>query len=119
MQASTIGKQKYGLGKLWGIFGGVLFVYLFLGFMVVGVALLLRIIVRNLKWYLLKQLRRVQDSAQHIHRLRTDPCEEGQRRQGKNDSKTRRTHQILNPLPLSVTPLFLTTSLTVTVASSS
>ena len=35
MQASTIGKQKYGLGKLWGIFGGVLFVYLFLGFMVI------------------------------------------------------------------------------------
>lgn len=32
--APTIGKQKYGLGKLWGIFGGVLFVYLFLGFMV-------------------------------------------------------------------------------------
>ena len=35
MQASTIGKQKYGLGKLWGIFGGVLFAYLFLGFMVI------------------------------------------------------------------------------------
>ena len=35
MQAPTIGKQKYGLGKLWGIFGGVLFAYLFLGFMVI------------------------------------------------------------------------------------
>ena len=35
MQSSMIGKQKYGLGKLWGIFGGVLFVYLFLGFMVI------------------------------------------------------------------------------------
>ena len=27
-------KQKYGLGKIWGVFAGVLFVYLFLGFMV-------------------------------------------------------------------------------------
>ena len=27
-------KQKYGLGKLWGVFGAVLFIYLFLGFMV-------------------------------------------------------------------------------------
>ena len=35
MQASIAGKQKYNLGKLWGIFGGVLFVYLFLGFMVI------------------------------------------------------------------------------------
>ena len=35
MQARTIGKQKYGLGKLWTVFGGVLFVYLFLGFMVI------------------------------------------------------------------------------------
>lgn len=34
MQAPIGAKQKYGLGKLWGIFGGVLFVYLFLGFMV-------------------------------------------------------------------------------------
>ena len=35
MQAMSGAKQKYGLGKLWGIFGGVLFVYLFLGFMVI------------------------------------------------------------------------------------
>ena len=35
MQTPTIGKQKYGLGKLWGIFGGVLFAYLFLGVMVI------------------------------------------------------------------------------------
>ena len=34
VQAPIGAKQKYGLGKLWGIFGGVLFVYLFLGFMV-------------------------------------------------------------------------------------
>ena len=34
MQAQSIGKQKYGIGKLWTIFGGILFVYLFLGFMV-------------------------------------------------------------------------------------
>ena len=34
MQAQIGAKQKYGLGKLWGIFGAVLFVYLFLGFMV-------------------------------------------------------------------------------------
>ena len=34
MQASIPRKQKYSLGKLWGIFGGVLFAYLFLGFMV-------------------------------------------------------------------------------------
>ncbi len=34
MQAPIGAKQKYGIGKLWGIFGGVLFVYLFLGFMV-------------------------------------------------------------------------------------
>ena len=34
MQAPMGAKQKYGLGKLWGIFAGVLFVYLFLGFMV-------------------------------------------------------------------------------------
>jgi iron(III) transport system permease protein len=34
MQAPIGAKNKYGLGKLWGIFGGVLFVYLFLGFMV-------------------------------------------------------------------------------------
>ena len=27
-------KQKYGLGKIWGVFAGVLFIYLFLGFMV-------------------------------------------------------------------------------------
>ena len=34
MQAPIGAKQKYGLGKLWGIFAAVLFVYLFLGFMV-------------------------------------------------------------------------------------
>ena len=34
MQAPIGMKHKYGLGKLWGIFAGVLFVYLFLGFMV-------------------------------------------------------------------------------------
>ncbi len=34
MQAPIGTKSKYGLGKLWGIFGGVLFIYLFLGFMV-------------------------------------------------------------------------------------
>ncbi len=34
MQAQSIGKQKYGIGKLWTIFGSILFVYLFLGFMV-------------------------------------------------------------------------------------
>lgn len=35
MQAPTIGKQKYSVGKLWKVFGGVLFIYLFLGFMVI------------------------------------------------------------------------------------
>ena len=35
MQVLSGSKQKYGLGKLWGIFGGVLFIYLFLGFMVI------------------------------------------------------------------------------------
>lgn len=35
MQAPIGTKQKYSLGKLWGIFGGVLFIYLFLGFMVI------------------------------------------------------------------------------------
>ena len=35
MQAINGTRQKYGLGKLWAIFGGVLFVYLFLGFMVI------------------------------------------------------------------------------------
>ena len=34
MQAPVGTRQKYGMGKLWGIFGGVLFIYLFLGFMV-------------------------------------------------------------------------------------
>ena len=34
VQAPIGAKQKYGLGKLWGVFGGVLFIYLFLGFMV-------------------------------------------------------------------------------------
>ena len=34
MQAPISDKKKYGIGKLWGIFGGVLFIYLFLGFMV-------------------------------------------------------------------------------------
>ena len=34
VQAPIGAKHKYGLGKLWGIFAGVLFVYLFLGFMV-------------------------------------------------------------------------------------
>ena len=34
MQDTLGKKQKYGLGKLWAIFGGVLFIYLFLGFMV-------------------------------------------------------------------------------------
>ncbi|MBQ6174053.1 MAG: iron ABC transporter permease [Clostridia bacterium] len=34
MQTAAPRKPKYGLGKLWGIFGGVLFLYLFLGFMI-------------------------------------------------------------------------------------
>ena len=34
MQALNGVRNKYNLGKLWGIFAGVLFVYLFLGFMV-------------------------------------------------------------------------------------
>ncbi len=34
MQATAPNRQKYGLGKLWAVFGGVLFLYLFLGFMV-------------------------------------------------------------------------------------
>ncbi len=34
MQATTPRKAKYGLGKIWSIFGAVLFLYLFLGFMV-------------------------------------------------------------------------------------
>ena len=34
VQAPIGVKQKYGMGKIWGIFGGILFVYLFLGFMV-------------------------------------------------------------------------------------
>ena len=34
MQAAMPRRRKYGLGKIWSIFGGVLFLYLFLGFMV-------------------------------------------------------------------------------------
>ncbi|MBR5344666.1 MAG: iron ABC transporter permease [Clostridia bacterium] len=34
MQAAMPRKQKYGFGKLWAVFGGVLFLYLFLGFMI-------------------------------------------------------------------------------------
>ena len=34
MQAPVGTRQKYGMGKLWGIFSGVLFIYLFLGFMI-------------------------------------------------------------------------------------
>lgn len=34
MQTTMPHRGKYGLGKIWSIFGGVLFLYLFLGFMV-------------------------------------------------------------------------------------
>ena len=34
MQTTMPRRGKYGLGKIWSIFGGVLFLYLFLGFMV-------------------------------------------------------------------------------------
>ena len=34
MQAAAPGKPKFGWGKIWSIFGGILFLYLFLGFMV-------------------------------------------------------------------------------------